>query len=98
MVVRWKKLGQGQGGRLRLEPTPRLDACRATLVTIIALCRSDSAQSGPGEYVRNLFRVVFVALVILDRSRTFTPYWGDVATQISFPWKVAMRILRKRKL
>ncbi len=44
-----------------------------TLVTIIGLMPIGFAQSSPGEYVRNLFWVVFIALLI---SVTFTPFLG----------------------
>jgi len=48
-----------------------------TLVTIIGFMPIGFAQSGPGEYVRNLFRVVLIALVISwIVAVTFTPYLG----------------------
>jgi multidrug efflux pump subunit AcrB len=48
-----------------------------TLVTIIGLMPIGFAQSSPGEYVRNLFWVVFIALIISwIVAVTFTPYLG----------------------
>jgi multidrug efflux pump subunit AcrB len=48
-----------------------------TLVTIIGLMPIGFAQSSPGEYVRNLFWVVCIALLISwVVAVTFTPYLG----------------------
>jgi multidrug efflux pump subunit AcrB len=48
-----------------------------TLVTIIGLMPIGFARSSPGEYVRNLFWVVFIALIISwVVAVTFTPYLG----------------------
>ncbi|QNI32748.1 efflux RND transporter permease subunit [Alloacidobacterium dinghuense] len=48
-----------------------------TLVTIIGLMPIGFAQSSPGEYVRNLFWVVFIALLISwIVAVTFTPFLG----------------------